>query len=332
MLVEFVRYVMKLWHHPNTCKIHLQSPILFPFLGYIFFRTCTQKKKRRRRKRRNPSRPEMRFLSPSHLLLLFVVLSSCSLCLGHEAEKWGSRSPSHHHYHNNQRYHGDGEMLSRSKLRKELAEEEDLQLVGFDSHHRHVHDSRHLSKLGDFFFFFFPPFLSRVLSFWSLRWVQRFVFLDCWSGSFFTWMIKLIVFCVFFYSLLVSQHTLWSVEWFPLLYERLRSGASTIYIPWLKIRWVFGITYQVGWHKWEWLRKNTWHWLTFSAQELPSLPDELAKINFVGQGKVPHLNEKLISFWIKLGVFFTGFWLDFCLFFFLLEKNVGHEVCSLWIM
>lgn len=245
-----------MWWNCGTIQTHAkyisEVPFFFLFWGIYSFVHVRRRRRRRRRKRRNPSPPEMRFLSPSPLLLLFVVLSSCSLCLGHEAEKWGSRSPSHHHYHNNQRYHGDGEMLSRSKLRKELAEEEDLQLVGFDSHHRHVPDSRHLSKLGDFFFFFFfPPFLSRVLSFWSLRWVQRLVFLDCWSGFFFTGMIKLIVFCVFFYSLLVSQHTLWSLEWFPLLYEWLRSGASTIYIPWLKIRWVFGITYQVGWHKWE---------------------------------------------------------------------------------
>lgn len=92
--------------------------------------------------------------------------------------------------------------------------------------------------------------------------------------------------CFFFNSLLVSQHTLWSLEWFPLLYEWLRSGASTIYIPWLKSRWVFGITWWAGISGNGWERTLGTDLHSVHKGSLPCLMN-WPRLILLGKGKYP---------------------------------------------
>ncbi|XP_077236215.1 ZIP metal ion transporter family [Tasmannia lanceolata] len=76
---------------------------------------------------------------------LLVVVLGLNLCLASNEVKSGScpfsthESHDHHHHHHDHSHHHDGhiESLFRSKLPEELAEEEDLELYGFDSHHSH---------------------------------------------------------------------------------------------------------------------------------------------------------------------------------------------------
>lgn len=102
----------------------------------------------------------MPFLSHRSISFLLLVLNgvilSSNLCSGHGVEKsdscpfsgHGSHDHEHHHAHH---HHGHGEVLFRSKLPEELAEEEDLGLSGLDSRHSHkghvLSGDHQLSKL-----------------------------------------------------------------------------------------------------------------------------------------------------------------------------------------
>ncbi|XP_058079563.1 IAA-alanine resistance protein 1 isoform X2 [Magnolia sinica] len=100
-------------------------------------------------------------LSAFLLLLLLVASSGPGLCFGHQSGSCpfhGSDDHDHDHDHHGHHHHHDhGESLSRSKaLPEELAEEEDLKVLEFESgrpHHGHDHshgggEDVELSKIG----------------------------------------------------------------------------------------------------------------------------------------------------------------------------------------
>lgn len=75
-------------------------------------------------------------------LLVFIFLLCLCLSLGHD-------DPHHHHHHHHCSHHHDNHEyeIVQSKLPEELAEEEDLRLYGFESHHGHHHGHEHVSWL-----------------------------------------------------------------------------------------------------------------------------------------------------------------------------------------
>ncbi|GFY90862.1 hypothetical protein Acr_07g0010580 [Actinidia rufa] len=87
-------------------------------------------------------------------MLVLLVLGS-NLGLGHEGHHSGScasavhEAPAHHHCdHGHDPHHRQEKIADLKKLPEELAEEEDLILHRFGSHHGHDHDPDHHHQHG----------------------------------------------------------------------------------------------------------------------------------------------------------------------------------------
>lgn len=84
------------------------------------------------------------------LAIVLVISLSSNLCFGHSSGSGASQvhedyahhhcDHGHHHHHEHNHHHDEPEMAWEKKLPEELAEEEDLKLLGFGSYsHDHEH-------------------------------------------------------------------------------------------------------------------------------------------------------------------------------------------------
>ncbi|KAF5206747.1 Iaa-alanine resistance protein [Thalictrum thalictroides] len=119
---------------------------------------------------------------PSFEILLLISLISFELCFGHSSLQESSSHQHHHHGVGGEHHcsHGHGHHTShrhshaKFQLPEELAEEEDLQLYGFDDifdhdhHHHHDHDHDGISELSNLSLWIYAMGCSLLVSMASL--------------------------------------------------------------------------------------------------------------------------------------------------------------------